>query len=125
MVMPSVTDVVKSMPGKEEPYRLFSGVAHAHFWALSRLGLARVPDQVLAEAGVAVPPAGALFEKRLMPEGVVYLASEIMDALAQIVWQRFVLFGWPRAQVTAALETAYDRLCLREGLRFWRTAEDE
>jgi hypothetical protein len=120
LVMPSVTDVITKTLGKEEPYRLFSGVAHAHFWALHSLGLRHVPDRVLTEAGRSVPPKGAFVEKWLNPQFVAYLVTEIMDALAKVTWQRFVLFGWPRAQVEAAMEAAYDRLGIKEGLRFWR-----
>ena len=109
LVMPSVTDVIRDTLSKEEPYRLFSGVAHAHSWALHyfSFSLRRMPE-------------GAFVEKGLKPHAIAYLVTEIMDALAKVIWQRFVLFGWPQAQVEAAMETAYDRLGIKDGLRFWR-----
>jgi hypothetical protein len=80
VVMPSVTNVITNTLGKEESYRLFSGVAHAHFWALNTVGLHPVPDHVLAEAGISVPPEGIFLEQGPKPELVAYLLTRTLSA---------------------------------------------
>ena len=48
------------------------------------------------------------------------MLTEGMDAFARLVWARFVLLGWPTAELMQAFDGAYDTILIEPAFRFWR-----
>jgi len=120
-VMPSITDLAATVLNREEEYRLFSAVAHAHFWALNQLSLYACDPPVDAEKGTRnfVHGSGYL-EKHLSATSTMFVVSEVLDYLSRIVWARFALFGWAIDDLRRTLEEIYDAIGLSISPRFWR-----
>ncbi len=118
--MPTVTEIIRQTLSKEEHYRLFSGVAHAHFWALNNLSLQPVSGNPVPQSRGGQPGKGAYLEKTLKPISVAVLVINVMDSLAQVVWCRFTLLGWPLDPLKEALEKAYNKMMIKKSYRFWR-----
>ena len=118
--MPTVTEIIRQTLSKEEHYRLFSGVAHAHFWALNNLSLQPVSGHPVPQSPGGEPGKGAYLIKALKPIPVAVLVIDVMDSLAQVVWRRFTLLGWPLDPLKDALEKTYNKMMIKESQRFWR-----
>lgn len=119
--MPSITDLTATVLSHEEEYRLFSAVAHAHFWALSSLSLqVRRPPVETGEPSETVAGGQPYLEKHLLPTSAMLVVSEALEYLSRIVWVRFVLFGWPTDELLRILERAYDTIGMSDSTRFWQ-----
>jgi hypothetical protein len=117
--MPTTTAVIAQCLHKGNRYRLFSGIAHAHFWALKNLSL-QVATRPPAAAVNASVTKGAYLEKALDPRAVALLVADVLDSLARVVSARFRLYGWDFDGLRQALEAVYDKMRLSDQARFWR-----
>ncbi len=122
LVMPSVTETVAQMLDREWLYRVLSGAAHGHFWALINLsfGLVGGADgafKTRSASGVRVHQ----MEKSLSPESILGLSAEVLRALSMSIWSRFCLFGWDRSGLEALMESLFDKIEVNnDQSRFWR-----
>ena len=122
LVMPNVTDIVAQTLSREWLYRILSGAAHGHFWALNNLSFELVASkgatfQTETRSGVKVHQ----MEKGLSPLNVQGLSAEVLRSLSMLIWARFRLFGWDRTSLEQLLEDSFDRMGIRNpSARFWR-----
>jgi len=112
--MPNITDLIGLTLDQESAYRLLSGVAHGHHWAIQQIGF-RVID-IQDQQG---QPSKAL-EKHLPPSFVLYVANIAVTSFSRVIWSLWRLYGWNLIEAEALLDLTYDRLRYKPELRFWR-----
>ena len=116
--MPSVTDLIGTILGEEEHYRLLSAVAHGHHWALQQLSFSRAPDFDTASALSGARLTGLAKAANVTAFALFVLVSA--RAFARTVWYQALYLGWDRMRLRELLEEIFDRLGSSNELRFWR-----
>jgi hypothetical protein len=122
VLMPRVTELIGQMLDREWLYRVLSGAAHCHFWALKHLSFELVdvePNTIIRTAisGVQIHP----MQKGLSPINVLGLSAEVLRALTMAIWARSCLFGFDSSSLTPLFEEVFNTLGVtNERLRFWR-----
>jgi hypothetical protein len=112
--MPGITELIGTTLGREAQYRLLSGIAHGHHWAIQQIGFQYVE---VKDAGGQDIKA---LEKHLHPNVALYLALIAVLSFARVIWYLWQLYGWNLKEVENLLDTTCDRLHLKSELRFWR-----
>lgn len=114
--MPSATEMIKLMLDEENMYRLLSGVAHGHHWAINQLSYQASTSGPTNIGGVAAVP----FEKTTDMKGIALLGLTAFKALARPLWNHCQYFGYDKLKLEEILETNADAIEMRETTRFWR-----
>jgi hypothetical protein len=91
-VMPSATDIIKSMFDEEKTYRVLSGVVHGHFWALQGLGL-------------NTDSLNSTVQKHLSPKILEYLCIMTATIFTKAIWKATQFFDWDETQLKTILES--------------------
>lgn len=112
--MPGITELIGTTLDLETEYRLLSGVAHGHHWAIQQLGFQGVEAQ--GAGGQAIKA----LEKYVHPNVALYLGLIATSSFARVIWYLWRLYGWELKEVEHLLDTTFDRLRARAELRFWR-----
>lgn len=112
--MPGITELIGTTLNLETAYRVLSGVAHGHHWAIQQLGFKTV------EAKGADGQVTKALEKYVHPDVALYLGLIAVSSFAKVIWHLWRLYGWDMKEAKRLLDTAYDRLSVRAELRFWR-----
>lgn len=112
--MPGITELIGTTLDMETEYRLLSGVAHGHHWAIQQLGFQGVEAQ--GAGGQAVKA----LEKYVHPNVALYLGLIATSSFARVIWYLWRLYGWELKEVEHLLDTTFDRVRARAELRFWR-----
>ena len=111
--MPSIIELIGTTLDREGEYRLLSGVAHGHHWAISQFGY-RVSEEILDGQSVKA------FVKYLHPESVVFSVNIVVTSFAKVFWCLGMLYGWERKEFIGLLDRTYDKLSYNDQSRFWR-----
>jgi len=111
--MPNFTELIGITLDRESAYRLLSGVAHGHHWAIQQIGFRAIDRE--DQHG---QPIKAL-EKHLPPSFVLYVANIAVTSFAKVIWYLWCLYGWKLTEAETLLDTTYDRLRYKPELRFW------
>jgi hypothetical protein len=114
----SATEIIKLMLDEEVAYRVLSGVAHAHFWAMQPLGF--TPAAVQPPQPQDGVKAVAMVKSAGTAHAHAYSVVRATKALAIPVWNQCLYFGWGCAQLVRLLESIYDEMGMQPALRFWR-----
>lgn len=77
--MPGATDMISKVLHEEKAYRLLSGVAHGHSWAIAQLSF----NSAEADSSPDDEPGVKKLEKGLDADRIGYLAVRAMMALSQ------------------------------------------
>ena len=112
--MPGITELIGATLNLESEYRLLSGVAHGHHWAIQQIGFQSV--KVKNADGQDIDA----LEKYLHPNVALYLALKAVLSFAQVIWYLWRLYGWNLKEAESLLNTTCDRLRMRSELRFWQ-----
>lgn len=116
--MPSATDIIRAVLDDECAYRMLSAVAHAHTWAMIRLGFTQAAVQP------PQPRDGARTVTMQKSAGSIYMHAfsvvRATKALTLPVWNQCLYFGWDRDRLVAILEAVYDQMHMQPVTRFWR-----
>lgn len=112
--MPGITELIGDTLDLEIEYRLLSGVAHGHHWAIQQLGFQGI------EAQGADGQVVKALEKYVHPNVALYLGLISTGSFAKVIWYLWRLYGWDLKEAERLLDTIYDRLRVRAELRFWR-----
>lgn len=116
--MPSATDMIKAILDEEVAYRLLSAVAHAHVWAIQRLGFKAAAIQPAQPAdGVQLT---AMEKSSGSVEGYNFLVQRAAKSLALPLWNQCLYFGWQKDRLAGLLESVYDQMQALAAVRFWR-----
>lgn len=118
MHLPSVTDLIGSILGEEDHYRLLSAIAHGHHWALQQLSFDRAPHFDGASPLSGANLSGVVKAANVTAFGLFSLISA--RALAKTVWYQASYLGWDQRQLRAMLDDVFDRLGSTNDIRFWR-----
>jgi len=113
--MPSIIKLIGTMLDQEASYRLLSGVAHGHHWAISKVGFRR-SDLRNSEGDVV-----HTLEKHLHPDSVLYLANIALMSFAKVDWYLWRLYGWDLAEIEQILDQIYQQLHFRDKIPFWHS----
>jgi hypothetical protein len=111
--MPNITDLIGLTLDREVEYRLLSGVAHGHHWAIQQIGF---QDIEVKKADGRVIKA---LEKHLHTNVTLYLGLIAVMSFARVIWYLWRLYGWNLKEAEGLLDTTCDRLRIRRELRFW------
>jgi hypothetical protein len=117
MRMPTATETIRATLNEEAIYRLLSGVAHGHTWALMGLGYqtARgVPD---SKSGSVIVK---YFEKNINYKAIAISGSTVLKAFARPLWNQSRYFGRNLLGLEEVLENIADKMELSVTPRFWR-----
>jgi hypothetical protein len=127
-LMPGATALVTEILDREFEYRLFSGIAHGHLWALLHLGLQLVDQQAIdphkeseGPAWSTVAQTTSLLEQHIRPNDVVYLSVIATTAFTKPFWYACQLFGWDTEGAKSLLEKHYRLLNIQQNCWFWKT----
>jgi hypothetical protein len=101
---------------RETEYRLLSGVAHGHHWAIQQVGFREI--EVNDSQGQVIKA----LEKHPHPSFILYAAHVAVTSFARVLWYLWCLYGWNLNEVKDLLDTIYERLRYRSELRFWHSA---
>jgi hypothetical protein len=112
--MPSIVELIGTTLDREGEYRLLSGVAHGHHWAVSQVGF-RISDENLGGQIVKA------FVKHLHPESVVFATNIAVMSFAKVLWYLVKLYGWDRKETVSFLDKTYDQFSYNAKSRFWRS----
>lgn len=114
--VPSATDMIQLMLDEGTTYRLLSGVAHGHSWAILGLGYKPSgPDKNIG--GVTAKP----YQKTDDITGIAYLGIRTAKALARPLWNQCRYFGWNALALEEIFENVFGKLDATTTLRFWRS----
>jgi hypothetical protein len=113
-LMPSITDLIRDALDQEFAYRLFSGVAHGHTWALLRMGLIETDGQNSVEQHT--------FEKHLNLSILLFTTNIAITSMARVLLYLCKLYGWNLKEVENLLDTTYTRLKYKRESRFWQNS---
>jgi hypothetical protein len=113
--MPSIVELIGKTLDRESEYRLLSGVAHGHHWAISQFGF-RMTEANLERTEVKE------FEKYLHPESVIFATNIAITSFAKVFWYLAELYGWDRKETVDLLDKAYDQVSLNAKSRYWRSS---
>ena len=116
--MPGITELIGTTLNLETAYRLLSGVAHGHHWAIQQLGFQGV------EAKSADGQDIKALEKYVHPNVFLYLGLIATSSFAKVIWYLWRLYGWDLKEAEHLLDTTYDRLRYRRELRFWHSTSN-
>ena len=117
-VMPSITSIIRDVLDEEVTYRILSGVAHGHMWALHQLGMQKINKQ--SSSWDSIHADSSDFQKHLRPEGIAYLCVMTSNVFTKALWRASCLFGWNIKQLESVLEKNYDLLGFTEAVRHWK-----
>jgi hypothetical protein len=113
--MPNITELIGTTLDRETEYRLLSGVAHGHHWAIQQVGFREI--EVNDSQGQAIKA----LEKHPHPSFILYVAHVAVTSFARVLWYLWLLYGWDLNEVEQLLDKTYDRLRYRSELRFWHS----
>jgi hypothetical protein len=113
--MPNITELIGTTLDRETEYRLLSGVAHGHHWAIQQVGFREI--EVNDSQGQVIKA----LEKHPHPNFILYVAHVAITSFARVIWYLWRLYGWNLKEVENLLDTTYERLRYRSELRFWRS----
>jgi len=113
--MPSIIELIGTTLDREADYRLLSGIAHGHHWAISQIGF-RVNDIENSE-GQRIK----FLEKHLDPIFVLYAAEIAVTSFAKVLWDLWRLYGWDLKEIEQFLDQTYGQLHYRTEFRFWHS----
>jgi hypothetical protein len=115
--MPSTTDLIKTVLNEETNYRMLSGVAHGHHWAIRELCyVASVEND--EQIGGTFTKA---FKKIISVDKVALLTLCGLKAFIRALWNQCRYFGWNSLQFEEVFENVADRLEMTNPGRFWRS----
>jgi len=112
--MPTITELIGTMLGRESEYRLLSAVAHGHHWATQQTGF-RVIDAPNADGS-----SEKALEKYVHPDFVLFAASLAVTSFSKVNWNLWRLYGWNVQELEDLLNTTFDQLRYSAKLRFWK-----
>jgi hypothetical protein len=113
--MPNITELIGTTLDRETEYRLLSGVAHGHHWAIQQVGFREI--EVKDSQGQAMKA----LEKHPHPNFILYVAHVAVTSFARVLWYLWLLYGWDLKEVEQLLDKTYDGLRYRSELRFWHS----
>jgi hypothetical protein len=112
--MPAITELIGATLDRESEYRLLSGVAHGHHWAIQQMGF----------KVIEVPSAQGDFDKALEkhvdPKFVLFAASIAVTSFSKQIWSLWRLYGWNLEELEDLLNATFDRLHYSQRIRFWK-----
>lgn len=112
--MPSTTELIAQNLDEEAAYRLLSAMAHAHHWALVKLGFRETDEQVtLGDASGGGRAFRHALEKNLSPTNVLYLATTGFQVFSKPVKNLCTLYGWDSERLEAIHAAASAAIGLR------------
>lgn len=114
--VPNATDMIESILGEGIAYRLLSGVAHGHSWAIIGLGF-KPAGEDKSIGGVTAKS----YQKTDNITGIAYLGIRTAKALARPLWNQCQYFGWESLRLEEIFENVFDKLQATDALRFWRS----
>jgi hypothetical protein len=115
--MPNATEMIKRMLDEEIMYRMLSGVAHGHHWAINQLSYQPSKRGDLDIGGVLAKP----FEKTTNWKGIALLGVTALTAIARPLWNQCRYFGWNPLHLEEIFESTADGLDMTTHSRFWRS----
>jgi len=126
-LMPSVTEIVGNIPGKDQAYRLLSAIAHGHFWALHRQSFGPIESEQLRAVSSKGPPdrTEILHTKRLSAQSVAYLSCELLDSFLAILWNKFKLYGCDTNRLVVTFRQSYERMGVQPSVGFYTPSESD
>jgi hypothetical protein len=113
--MPTATEMIRTMLDEELNYRLLSGVAHGHAWAIFSLAYKTI--DVPSESKIGGVPIHLTVKR--VPEYVNQLAFSAAKALATPAWYQCRYLGWNDSQLASIFEQTFDELWIKPEERFW------
>jgi hypothetical protein len=111
--MPTITELINTTLDRESEYRMLSGVAHGHHWAIHQTGF-KVID---------APGSGGsekALEKSVNPDFVLFAACVAVTSFAKLNWNLWRLYGWNLNELETLLEKTFDELHYTAAIRFWK-----
>lgn len=123
MQMPSATEAVRDMLDAESFYRMLSGMAHAHSWAVHKLGVVACDSVPGGEVSACGAEWHAL-EKGLTFQSVVFLCVTAAESFIKSAWHMWLLSGWNCTVIRNILDESADLLDLKCDRRIWRPQEN-
>lgn len=114
--MPSATDMIDEVLNEGTMYRMLSGVAHGHHWAVSGLCFKQISGDI--DLGNVVVKQ---FEKTDDIRGIALLGACAMKSLSRPLWNMSHYFGWDSLKLEEIFENVSDCLRMNEDRRFWRS----
>src|SRR5436853_4883368 len=115
LLMPNITELIGTTLKREAEYRLLSGVAHGHHWAIQQIGFREI--EVKNQDGQVTK----VLEKHLPPNFVLYVANIAVTSFARVIWYLWSLYGWNLKEAGHLLDTTYDQLHYKPEFRFWHS----
>ena len=112
--MPSIIDLIRRTLNREGEYRLLSGIAHGHHWAIGKMGF-RVCEEEYEDNN------DLTYEKYLHPEIVLFATDIAVSAFANVLWYLWQLYGWNEEEIKNLLNKIYDQLHYKKKQRFWNS----
>ena len=112
--MPPATELVRAALDEEGMYRLLSGVAHAHFWAVNQLGFRPAEGP-----GIPLTPGYRAVQKSVNVQGMLALAALVAGVIGRVAWHQCSYYGWADDELRHFLEPLFDALRVPDHKRPW------
>jgi hypothetical protein len=107
------TDIIKQMLGEGELYRLLSGIAHGHHWALLEFGYGSAEKIEVEGLNVA--------GKQIKPMFAIYAGQSSVRALSRAAWFLIRLYGLDLDRFGQIMDGFFHRIGADpKGDLFWR-----
>ena len=119
VLMPGATDMIRDVLNDEWLYRLLSGVAHGHHWAIVQLGFQDASKNAgpMSVGGISVTP----YEKKVYVDGLALVGLHGFLAFARLIWNNAHYYGRDLLLLEEILEDVSDKMNAKPTVRFWRS----
>ena len=117
--MPGATDLIRDVLNDEWLYRMLSGVAHGHHWAIVQLGFRNASQDAgpMSVGGISVTP----YEKKVYVDGLAIVGLHGFLAFARLIWNNARYYGRDVLPLEEMLEDVADMMNAKPTVRFWRS----
>lgn len=106
-IMPSVTKIIRETLNEEPFYRLYSAMAHSHFWAYSQLSYRKI-DEITSQENNAI-----MFEKHLSLELAWGLCGSVARYFSQPIRYKCELYGFDLESMNAIIGDVFKGIGVR------------
>jgi hypothetical protein len=107
-IMPTITEIIRDTLNEVSQFRLYSAMAHSHFWAYGQLSY-RIVDEMSSQDNDAV-----LIEKHLSLESVWLLCGSVARYFSQPIRYKCELFGFDLGAINTIIGDVFKGIGVRQ-----------
>ncbi len=114
---PDATELIRDVLNDEKNYRMLSGVAHGHSWAIRYFCYEESVENNEQIGGTRV----RALKKKISIDKIALINLSGIQAFTRALWNQCRYSGWNSLHFEEVFENVADRLQMTKSIRFWRS----